>query len=446
MRSAVLAGLLVLACAQPGLAVDRSAATPDELRRALAEAEPGTRILLAPGRYAGDFRIEASGRTEAPVTIVSADPASPAVFADGSVVVAGAHVRLERLRFENAPLVLAGAGSGVVRSRFRSFADARHPYANAVRVAPGADGAEVGWNDFTASADWNYFETVCDPDGNGVIERQHRFRRGSYAINTISLGGHAVERPQAEDGDEDGGGEPEAEARPARRAPLPRGVRIHHNLIHDIDDIKDHVRLKGYGCGLSAPIRIGDSSHQAHQDVGAVIERNLLTRLSYGDQSINVKAARGVIVRGNTLVDVDGPVVVRFRGPATIEGNVFRKSPGISVRDGWGEGGPGNHRIVGNVCHAGKIAVLAGDRPAGTKGEFQNAATGVTVADNDCPVEVGRKMGERAIVPATGTVLRNNRVHKLHLEEGTQIVEAAPAERAAAVVELGPGDVGPEAP
>lgn len=52
-----------------------------EFRQAVAHAEPGSRILLAPGNYSGDFHFSnVRGATNRPIVIAAADPAHPPVF------------------------------------------------------------------------------------------------------------------------------------------------------------------------------------------------------------------------------------------------------------------------------------------------------------------------------------------------------------------------------
>ena len=68
--------------AAPERVVDVS--TVEELRRAAAEAKPGTRIRLAPGTYAGGIHLTGlSGAPGRPIVIASRDPAAPAVIEGG---------------------------------------------------------------------------------------------------------------------------------------------------------------------------------------------------------------------------------------------------------------------------------------------------------------------------------------------------------------------------
>jgi hypothetical protein len=77
--------------------------TAEELRAAVAAAEPGTRILLAEGSYGGGFHFaRLRGTAAAPIVIASADPAKRAVFRDadtGLQLSAPAYVELADLEF-----------------------------------------------------------------------------------------------------------------------------------------------------------------------------------------------------------------------------------------------------------------------------------------------------------------------------------------------------------
>ena len=79
-RPAAIAALLLLAAgpadAQPGPAV--VVRDPAGFRRAVAAAGPGTRVLLAPGTYRGNFYFQnVHGAAGRPVVIGAADPARP---------------------------------------------------------------------------------------------------------------------------------------------------------------------------------------------------------------------------------------------------------------------------------------------------------------------------------------------------------------------------------
>jgi hypothetical protein len=83
---ATLAALAALALAPPEEAVVRVGSIP-ELRRALAQARPGTRILVASGEYTGGFSAQdVHGAAGRPVVVAAAERARPPVFRGGNGV------------------------------------------------------------------------------------------------------------------------------------------------------------------------------------------------------------------------------------------------------------------------------------------------------------------------------------------------------------------------
>jgi hypothetical protein len=75
------------------------------LRAALAEAKPGTRIVLAAGSYSGGFHAaNLRGESGNPIVITAADPKRPPVFTDakaGMHLSKPVHVELHNLTFRN---------------------------------------------------------------------------------------------------------------------------------------------------------------------------------------------------------------------------------------------------------------------------------------------------------------------------------------------------------
>ncbi len=76
------------------------------LRRAVAQAKPGTRILLSPGTYPGGFYFaNLQGETNLPIVIAAADPAKPPVIKGSEVgihLADPAFVELQDLTFTGA--------------------------------------------------------------------------------------------------------------------------------------------------------------------------------------------------------------------------------------------------------------------------------------------------------------------------------------------------------
>src|SRR5262245_4371442 len=76
--------MALLLWATNALAADVPVSNATELRRAVADAMPGTRILLAPGEYAGGFHFSnVRGETNRPVVIAAADPTRPPIIRGG---------------------------------------------------------------------------------------------------------------------------------------------------------------------------------------------------------------------------------------------------------------------------------------------------------------------------------------------------------------------------
>lgn len=79
-------GLTMVFWAVNAIAADVVVRDSGEFRRAVTEATPGTRILLAPGEYEGGFHFSnLRGETNRPVVIAAADPAKPPVIKGGGI-------------------------------------------------------------------------------------------------------------------------------------------------------------------------------------------------------------------------------------------------------------------------------------------------------------------------------------------------------------------------
>lgn len=88
-----------------------SVATRDALQRAVENARPGARIVVAPGVYKGGIRfLHLRGAADKPIVIAGADPADPPVFQGGA---AGLHLTAPQF-VELHDLAFAGAsGNGL---------------------------------------------------------------------------------------------------------------------------------------------------------------------------------------------------------------------------------------------------------------------------------------------------------------------------------------------
>ena len=77
--------LLLAALSAAAAHGDVAVSTADELRLALAQAQPGTRILVAPGDYRGYIGVAGlHGAPGKPIVVAAADPERPPVLHGGS--------------------------------------------------------------------------------------------------------------------------------------------------------------------------------------------------------------------------------------------------------------------------------------------------------------------------------------------------------------------------
>lgn len=88
MRARVFSSLLtLLIMSPPAFAAERRVEVSDDasLARAIREAQPGTRVVVAPGNYRGRLFVTGiRGTAEAPVIIEAADPKKKPVFVNGT--------------------------------------------------------------------------------------------------------------------------------------------------------------------------------------------------------------------------------------------------------------------------------------------------------------------------------------------------------------------------
>jgi hypothetical protein len=94
---------LLLAVAPAVQADEVTVTTSAELWRALAAAEPGARIRVAPGDYEGGRASGISGAPGRPIVVAAADPDAPPVFRGGVQLSDVAHLELVGLVIEGAP-------------------------------------------------------------------------------------------------------------------------------------------------------------------------------------------------------------------------------------------------------------------------------------------------------------------------------------------------------
>jgi hypothetical protein len=116
-----------------------SVANAAELYAALSSAQGGDRIELAPGNY-GD--VDIGGNFTSDVTIVSADPANPAVFTGMDLV--GTHIVLDRISFEYSDSPGANREFSPFDIDNSSFITVRNSVFTGARIIDGEYGSGAG--------------------------------------------------------------------------------------------------------------------------------------------------------------------------------------------------------------------------------------------------------------------------------------------------------------
>lgn len=97
------ASVLLLAAAVSGKDREVAVSTDEELRRALAEAVPGTRILVAPGEYRGFSAAAVAGKEGRPIVLTAATPEDPPRFCGGIHFSDVGHFEIRGITIRGAP-------------------------------------------------------------------------------------------------------------------------------------------------------------------------------------------------------------------------------------------------------------------------------------------------------------------------------------------------------
>jgi hypothetical protein len=156
-----------------------------EFRTALAEAAPGTTILLASGTYAGGFhRANLRGEPGRPIIIAAADPKQPPVFRDGNNGIHlsnPAHVELQNLVFTQLKQNGLNIDDGGATAKPES---AHHLSFRGLKISDiGGDGNNDG---IKLSGLWDFKVVDC------VIERWGT--KGGSAIDMVGCHRGTIER------------------------------------------------------------------------------------------------------------------------------------------------------------------------------------------------------------------------------------------------------------
>jgi hypothetical protein len=185
----------------------RPSADVGSIADALADAGPGTRILLAPGDYAGELTIEVSGTAEAPIVLAPLS-SNEARWVAGHITIEGSWVTVAGVDFTSTDrdLVRIVDRSVGVRLHGNRFVDA----------GSGDDGSMTGIVKVDPSPDWSQNPTAIDPppvpvrrdlviDANQFVRPRNPPIWVSHGNSHIQVCHNAIEGPHAI-----GGGETEA--------------------------------------------------------------------------------------------------------------------------------------------------------------------------------------------------------------------------------------------
>jgi poly(beta-D-mannuronate) lyase len=247
--------------------------TVDELRRAVAAAQPGDEIVLANGTYnvTGSQGIPISGRhgtASAPITVRAATTGGATLTGDRGFVLA-----------DSAYVVLSG-----FKLRQRTTFD----------IPTTCKNIRISRNDIQI-ADLEGVNYVLARGDNTVIERNHFHHKSTLGVFL------AVEGPGS--------------------AGMARGVRIVRNYF------SDHTFGGDNG---GEPIRLGLSGRSL-SDAGAIVEENLFERANGDPEAISVKST-GNFIRYNTVRSSLGGIVLRHGNKSRVEGNfLLAGSNGIRI-------------------------------------------------------------------------------------------------------------------
>jgi hypothetical protein len=270
----------------------------------------------------------------------------------------------------------------------------------------------------------------------GDRARMTRCRQaGTEGIAVLVSGGRGVEVDRNELSGMRGRG---ISVRPDPRDPAAAaGAWIHRNHLRDFEGRRRENVHEG--------LQLGQSRRDTDASLRALVELNLLERVSVDSEAVSVKSSDNT-VRLNTLLDCRAFVTNRHGERNRIVANRLERSLGITVHD------RGN-AVLGNVlvdCRDG-IRVMAGNvAPDGWPGEGTHpAAADTLVAGNVTDrLTVGYAFRGHA-VPATGTRVaagQGGEGLRLLVEAGTVTGAEAPAAEGAPPPRLTPADVGPDAP
>ena len=366
-----------------------------ELLLALESAMPGDDIVLAAGRYYGDFSLPRSGTAEAPIRLRAAEP--HAAQLTGRLHLAGDHTIAQHLSWDGAPVEgdsiveVTGRHCRVTRCRFVGVGVWNGAQRGIVRIgAPGhsrADHAEVSYNYFKDFAQRGICVNEHDPGS-----RFARIFRNHFDTNTLGDGKDGIAIGI-------GGGDGSYEAVLRELA-----ATVEYNLLEEIGG--------GMGNSLQA------------KSSGNIFRFNTIKNTSARLARIEIRAGRNCQVIGNAVLGSGGPVVL-------------------------GD----DHLVIGNYNDGGKngnwtdMGPMAGtidlDDAAGMAAGQHPAARNCLFAGNTGILRLGSGSRDWP-VPAHGTIVEGHQGEIVE-QNAVDTIYRDPTLEVPRYVVLGPDDVGPAA-
>ena len=300
----------------------RLVASSDELRRAVAEAQPGDLITLLPGVYRVERSIAASraGSEEAPITVRAEQPGSALIeFAS----VEGFAVSAPWWRFENLAIRGVCTTQETCEHAFHVSGGAHHFAAinntltdfNAHFKINGSQGAFpdhglIEANTLTNSAPRRTFNPVTPID---LVAASDWLVRGNLITDFIKSGGDGISYGAFAKG-------------AGARTLFERNVVLCEQRLQGLPG--QRVGLS-FGGGSTAKPYCRDGKCITEQD-GGIMRANLVASCS--DAGIYINSGAGSTIADNTLVDTAGVQVRYPESSATLDGNLIDGA--IVSRDG----------------------------------------------------------------------------------------------------------------
>lgn len=325
-------------------------ATHAALKQAFTRAKAGDLILLADGAYAGiNLEIKALGTALDPIVIRAQTPLQAEL--PFRLRLKGAHTIVEGVYMNGQGVDIGGSYNRVTRCKLRCDSG------NAINFMPG-DHGEYDHCDVTVTPPRTYGEVKCGANWQSSAgTRPHTY------------------------------------------------AHIHHNYFHDFPP---KLVVTDYHSSTVRPIRLGGSTNSSSTSFHALVEYNLLERITpgYGEGSLEVKAS-DCTVRFNTLINSPkARLQLRHGLRNRWEGNWVENCGGFNVRGV-------NSTVLGNTLINATLRILAGDNEL-PKNESATSMN-VHIAGNQGPIVLGENNGVHT-VPAKNLTFEQHRTGNITIE------------------------------